>query len=513
MKRYRACAALSLVLPLAACRSAAGPAPEPAALRPGAEPALSTTPTGAEAPAAAPGSAPRAGALELGDPYFPGLGNGGYEVEHYDLALDLELDSDALEGVATLRLRALHDLERFSLDLYGFEVTGVTLDGAPVSFERNAPVLGPRGERAQSTELLIEPATPLTRDAQFVVAVSYEGEPGARPDPSVPFLPGTGWQRLESGVYVMSECIGAAGWFPCNDHPRDKASFAFRVTVEEPYTAAANGLLREVVDHGERRTFVFDAPDPMATYLATLCVAEFAKLEQTGPRGIPVTTYHPPEASEEELEPFRRQPEVLEFLETRFGPYPFVAAGAVVAHEGLPGALECQTLAVYGRGLPIEVVVHELAHQWYGDCVSPDLWRDMWLNEGFASYSEWLWAEHEGGPEAYEREVRSAYRGLRDRKVGSPFDPGVASVFSARVYTRGAMVLHGLRREVGDESFFRILRSWGEAHHDGNASTADFTAHAAQVAGRDLTGFFDDWLYAPVTPEVAVYEEPAPSGG
>jgi len=511
MERFAAPVSLLLALALAACRSASAPATPPATPESSLPPAT-TAPEPASEPALSP-VAPRAGALEIGDPYYPGLGNGGYEVEHYDLTLDLELDSDALEAVATLRLRALHDLERFSLDLYGFEVSSVTLDGAPVRFERNEPVLGPRGERARPTELLIEPVTPLASGAQFVVAVAYEGEPGPRPDPAVPFLPGTGWQRLESGVYVMSECIGASGWFPCNDHPRDKATYGFRVTVEEPYTAAANGLLREVIDHGERRTFVFDAPDPMTTYLATLCVAEFGKFEQEGPRGIPVTTYHPPEASEEELEPFRRQPEVLEFLETRFGPYPFVAAGAVVAHEGLPGALECQTLAVYGRGLPIEVVVHELAHQWYGNCVSPDLWRDMWLNEGFASYSEWLWAEHEGGSEAYESEVRSAYGQLRGAKVGSPFDTGVGAVFSARVYTRGAMVLHGLRREVGDETFFRILRTWVEAHHNDNASTADFTAHAAREAGRDLTAFFDAWLFAPVTPEVAAYEEPAPAGG
>jgi aminopeptidase N len=463
------------------------------------------------APATASVAAPEAhagqhGARELGDPYFPGAGNGGYDVEHYDLALELELDSDELEGVATLRVRALVDLASFSLDLYGLEVTRVTIDGAEARFERNEPVPGPRGEAARSTELIVHPSAPRPAGSTFSVAVTYEGEPGPRPDPAVPFLAGTGWQRLESGAYVMAECIGASGWFPCNDHPRDKATYSFRISVEKPYTAAANGLLVEVLDEGERRTFAFDAPDPMAAYLATLNAAEFELIEDTGPRGIPVTTYHPPGASEAELAPFRRQPEVLAFLEEKFGPYPFVAAGAVIAHEGLPGALECQTLAVYGRGLPIEVVVHELAHQWYGDCVSPDLWQDMWLNEGFATYSEWLWAEHVGGAAGYERAARDAYRQLRERGVGSPFDPGVSAVFSARVYTRGAMVLHGLRREVGDETFFRTLKTWVEQHHDGNASTADFTAHAAAIAGRDLASFFDAWLYSPVTPEVVDYE-------
>ncbi|MEQ1894688.1 MAG: M1 family metallopeptidase, partial [Planctomycetota bacterium] len=381
--------------------------------------------------------------------------------------------------------------------------------GAEARVERNEPVPGPRGAPPRSTELVVHAPQVLAAGARFTVTVAYEGEPGPRPDSAVPFLKGTGWQRLESGVYVMSECIGASGWFPCNDHPRDKATYSFRVSVEEPYTVAANGLLKEVLEEGERRTFVFDAPDPMATYLVTLNAAEFELIHASGPRGIPLTTYHPPGASEQELEPFRRQPEVLEFLESVFGPYPFVAAGAVIAHEGLPGALECQTIPVYGRGLPIEVVVHELAHQWYGDCVSPDLWRDMWLNEGFASYSEWLWTEHELGRAAYRSQAHDAYRELRARGVGSPFDPGVEAVFSGRVYTRGAMVLHGLRQEVGDETFFRILQSWPVAHRGGNASTAQFTSHAAVVAGRDLAPFFEAWLFAPVTPEIAEFESGA----
>jgi aminopeptidase N len=493
---------------LLACRAA------PPSGAPGPAPALAEAPR-VEAQASAPELAPTdgAGALELGDPYYPGLGNGGYEVEHYDLALDLVLDSDELTGLVTLRANALQALARFSLDLYGLEVTAVTVDGVAARFERNEPVPGPRGAPPRSTELIVHAPEVLAAGASFTVAVAYEGEPGPRPDPAVPFLKGTGWQRLESGVYVMAECIGASGWFPCNDHPRDKATYSFRVSVEQPYTVAANGILKEVLEEGERRTFVFDAPDPMATYLVTLNAAEFALIHATGPRGIPVTTYHPPLASEEELEPFRRQPEVLEFLETVFGPYPFVAAGAVVAHEGLPGALECQTIPVYGRGLPLEVVVHELAHQWYGDCVSPDLWRDMWLNEGFATYSEWLWVEHELGSAAYRGHALDAYRQLRARGVGSPFDPGVEAVFSGRVYTRGAMVLHGLRQEVGDEVFFRILKSWVESRRNGNASTAQFTAHAAEVAGRDLAPFFEAWLYAPVTPEVAEFEPAAPAPG
>ena len=455
-----------------------------------------------------------AGALEIGDPYFPGLGNGGYDVEHYALELELDFDTDEIQARATLRARALADLASFSLDLYGLEVEGVLVGGQPARFERPPPVPAADGKPSKPSELVIHPAAPLARDASFEVEVRYSGSPDVRPDASVAaFLPGVGWSRTESGVYVISECTGASSWFPCNDHPRDKATYDFRVTVEKPYTVAANGILREVVEAGEKRTFVFASGDPMASYLVTVSVAEFEVLSAEGPRGIPVRIYHPVDASEEELADFRRQPEVLAFLETVFGPYPFEAAGGVIAYESIGGALECQTIPVYGRGCNLEVIVHELAHQWFGDAVSPDLWRDMWLNEGFANYAGWLWDEHVGGEDAYLDGVRGAYHQLRRRKVGSPFDPGVERVFSGRVYTRGAMVLHGLRAEVGDETFFRVLQSWAAENRHGNGSTGGFVRHAAKVAGRDLTAFFDAWLYSAVTPELPEFgpSEPEPS--
>lgn len=449
-----------------------------------------------------------AGALEIGDPYFPGLGNGGYDVEHYDLVLDLDMASDELAAEVTVRARALQELTSFSLDLYGLEVHAVRVDGQEARFERTSPPPGTGRDKKpfKSGELVVHPAQPLAAGALFETTVRYSGAPAVRPDPSVGFLPGVGWDRKESGVYVVSECIGASSWYPCNDHPSDKATYSFRVTVEKPYTAAANGLLQEISEQDDTRTFVFAARAPMASYLVTLNVAEFGVLAAEGPRGLPIRTYHPIDASELELEPFRRQAEVLAFLETVFGPYPFDSAGAVIAYENLGGALECQTLPVYSRGCGVQVIVHELAHQWYGDCVSPALWRDIWLNEGFASYAEWLWDEHEFGKPAYEGKAHEAYRRLRRGKTGSPFDPGAARVFSGRVYTRGAMVLYGLRGEVGDETFFRILKTWVETQHDGNASTEDFVQHATQTTGRDLTSFFDAWLFGELTPEIPAWE-------
>jgi aminopeptidase N len=442
------------------------------------------------------------GATGIGDPYFPELGNGGYDVEHYALVLDVEMDADELQAEATIRAQATQDLARFSLDLYGLEVASVTVDGAEARFERPAVPPGEDGKPALPTELVIWPAQALASGATFETRVKYSGSPGPRPDPSVPFMPGVGWLRAESGVYVVSECIGASSWYPCNDHPRDKATYSFRVTVDPPWIAAANGILREVVESDDERTYVFEMADPMASYLATLNVAEFGVLALEGPRGIPMTTYHPKDATEEELAPFKRQREVFEFLESRFGPYPFQAAGAVLSYESLGGALECQTLPVYSRGSGLGTIVHEIAHQWFGNSVSLTVWPDIWLNEGFATYAEWIYSERHGGQTAQqsfdEVYAEPATDSIWTRPPGNVGGPQF--LFSGTVYARGAATLQALRVKIGDKAFFRLLRDWYAKNRDGNVTTADFVKLAEKRGGTQLDAFFDTWLYQPTKP-------------
>jgi len=429
----------------------------------------------------------------IGDPYFPDLGGGGYDTRHYDLVLEVDMQSRAIEAVATLSCTALDSLSSFNLDFQGLKVSSLAVDGEAAEFLR------------EGRELTVTPAEPLAQDAEFLVRVAYAGIPVPVVDSSSP-VGGVGWCSFESGVYVTSQVVGAASWFPCNDHPLDKATYSITVTAPKPYTVAANGRLVEEVDLEDRRRFTFRAARPMATYLVTVNIAEFEVIEEQGPRGLPIRTYHPVGASPRELAPFRRQGEILEFLETRFGPYPFESAGAVIAYEFLGFALETQTLVVYGRGMTEEIIVHELAHQWFGDCVSTASWKDIWLNEGFATYAEHLWTEHERGAEAAEYRARRTYQRLRRRRVGPPADPGVRQLFSDRTYQRGAWVLHCLRREVGDEVFFAILREWVRAHRDSAASTEDFIALCEARAERELDDFFAGVLYAAVIPPDARYE-------
>ena len=445
-------------------------------------------PRRADGAPASPSNGPRAGAPGLGDPLYPLLGNGGYDVQHYDLALEVTVESGLLEGFAKITAVAEHGLTSFNLDLYGLDVDAVYVDDRVAEFWQ------------EETELVVEPAEPIAAGTTFVVGVAYGGVPQVRPDPGVPFVPGVGWWRQPSGIYVLSECAGAQSWFPCNDHPLDKATLGMSVTVEEPYVVAANGLLLEEVDHGDRRTFTFLASDPMATYLATVNIAEFDVEVSEGPGGLPLRLYAPTDSTDEELAEFERTPEMLAHFSELFGPYPFECYGAVISYESLGGALETQTIPVYSRGSDESTLAHEMVHQWFGDYVSPARWEDLWLNEGFATYGSYLWEEHLN-PEQARQQKLSTYAIV----LSQEFPPPVATehpVFNGSVYMRGAWILHGLRDEVGDETFFRILRTWIEAKGGGNATTDEFLAHCDEIAGRSLEAFFDGALRAEVIPRV-----------
>jgi Peptidase family M1 domain/Peptidase M1 N-terminal domain len=212
----------------------------------------------------------------------------------------------------------------------------------------------------------------------------------------------------------------------------------------------------------------------------------------------------PPSIAEAAARALSRQPEVVEFLSGVYGRYPFAVGGGIVDDtDAFAFALETQTRPVYSTLFfdhPLkpadEVVVHELAHQWTGDSVTPALWRDLWLSEGFATYAEWLWSEHRGRESAQE-----IYESVLSRPADDPFwsvvvaDPGVEALFDTPVYARGAGTLHALRLEIGDAAFFDLLQTWTSRYAGKNATTAQFVALAEEVSGEELSPLFDAWLF------------------
>jgi aminopeptidase N len=379
-------------------------------------------------------------------------------------------------------------------------------------------------------------------------------------------------------IFTLGAPSGNRFWYPVNEHPSDKATYSARYTVPEPYVVEGNGSLVATIDNGQTTTFAWESRDPIASYLVILHAGLLEVEELEGPHGLPIRLSFAPNVPESQREMLRRMPQMVAFAESVFGPYPFESIGGTVTSTRQTLALETQTLPIYGslgdsrdaevsaRRLDIfEVtVVHELAHQWFGDSVSVQTWQDIWLNEGFSSYAEALWLEKTRGEEARDELLDEFYRdnasaarwsmpgaldGLTGADVldglaavggppddpcygetlgvapdafdavpagemiaalaacgvpteffpGQPVltgDPGGPHLFSyTSIYGRGALTVHALRLEIGDEAFFTLVRAWTTRHSNGNAATVDFTRLAEEISGQDLDAFFDAWLF------------------
>ncbi len=444
----------------------------------------------------------------VGDPYFPNAGNGGYDVENYDIDLKVEVLDNYLEGHSVMTATALQDLSRFNLDLHGLQVDEIKVNGAPAEYARH------------DGELEITPDQVLPKGDKFTVDVHYKGRPKPIASPSTPFP--LGWMSYGDGTFVVSEPTGAPSWFPTNDHPSDKATYTIRVTVPQPYTAVANGTLQDVIQaDASHKTYVWKEDKPMASYLATVLTGEYERYDSVSPKGVPLRFYIPPDLKERAAEDWKRTGEIVDFFSDKFGPYPFDNYGGVVVDLEFPGALETQTIPVFGGksvpgdGTGEDVMAHELAHQWFGNSVSVRRWKDIWLNEGFATYASLLWLEHSRGEEAFESKIRAAYAFVSKVPLERPIaDPGPKGMLGPAVYIRGALALHALRHEVGDDKFFEILRSYTQQFRDSNAQIEDFEQLACRVSGKDLRPLFEEWLRSTDVPPLPGYEprsgEPIP---
>ncbi|WP_093616455.1 M1 family metallopeptidase [Streptomyces indicus] len=444
------------------------------------------------------------GAAGLRDPYFRLLGNGGYDVTHYALDLSYDPEEHHLTGEAVITAKATQDLSAFNLDLAGLDVESVSVGDKPARFNRAAD------------ELTIRPDDELPEGRTFTTRVAYSGAPETITDED-----GSeeGWLPTDEGALALGEPAGSKAWFPGNHHPSDKAAYDIEITVPEGLTAVSNGELTSTKTAAGRTAFTWHSAEPMASYLATVAIGPYetktyktktykTKTHETKSsateKDLPVLTAVDPAEAEQSADVLERLPEILTWSEEYFGPYPFSSTGAIVAPEGSAGyALETQTRPVFPGAPDTELMVHELAHQWYGNSVTPKTWQDMWLNEGFATYAEWLWAEDHDGDTAQET-FDDAYAAPADDELWAfpPAEPTDASVISADpVYTRGAMVLHKLRETVGDDTFFALIKDWAAEHRHGNADTEDFTAFAEQQAGEDLDTVWGPWLYGDGKPK------------
>lgn len=540
---------------------------------------------------------PSPGSYGLGDSYYPHLGNGGYDVQSYFIDLEVDMDINSISGSTIIIAQATQDLNQLNLDFIGLEISEILVNGQVIQYEREL------GE-------LILASISIAEGQIFEIKITYAGTPGEGIDTSKLDAFELGWGYYGEGVYVAGEPSGSSTWYPVNEHPSDKALYKFEITVAEPFDVAANGLLQEVRQGDGVRTFVWEAEDPISSYLVTIAIANFDIEEEIGPNGVVIRNYFEESIASFTRNNFDDQSAMIALFNDLFGPYPFEAYGVVVHDLDLGFALETQTLSVFGRSFTnTEVVSHELAHQWFGNSVTLASWKDIWLNEGFATYASVLWSEFNSSPAIAEETLKSMYedmapgepvyeisrndlaRGLINLLPGDqsfpleasktalhgmftgfvpeeeltasiealinqelslddfevfisnlslrnfslpssrfatffndlsldelsfefqakyppPGDPGANNLFSRSVYQRGALTLHALRLEIGDEAFFNTLRAFFEKFANSNASTADFIAVAEDISGDELNEFFDAWLYQsqiPDMPELDLY--------
>jgi aminopeptidase N len=470
--------------------------------------------------ASAEGHRPMPGAPGIGDPYFPLDGNGGYDVGNYDLDLRYDPASDRLSGVATITARANQDLSRFNLDFEGLQIRTVSVDRERARWSR------------EGGELTIRPQEPIGAGQHVTVRISYAGVPQTIEDPLIGV---SGFIHTDDGALVAGEPDAAATWFPANDHPRDAATFDIDITVPEGLQALSNGVLAGRHTDDGWTTWSWRPEEKMATYLTTLAIGHF-DLRKYEEDGIRFWDALDPDLSSFVLDPenpdapsvgeiaeasLAREPEIIDFLEEFAGPYPFEASGGIVDDFQLQFALETQTRPVYSPFFFTDafsgdiVLVHELSHMWFGDDVRVRAWRHIWLNEGPATYMEWLWLERQGVVTA--QEIFDGLAGIPAEEEGfwgvKTGDPGPEDLFDTpAVYLRGGMTLHALRMEVGDDVFFRILENWAQQRSGTAASTPEFIALAERESGRQLDELFRTWLFTSGKPAGLPDEPPPPPG-
>ena len=409
------------------------------------------------------------------------------DILKYELSLDLYPEEKLLIAQAIITGKVLDDnLNSIDLNFYdNFKITKLTINGEETDYENVGKRLSVPFNSSSGPE--------------FILEVNYSGTPKKAGLEGFVF----GKRNGTSVVYNLSEPNFASSWFPCNDIPFDKTILDISITNDSSMVSVSNGVLVDVVTKGDRRTYKWRTEYPISTYLVSIYSStyEYFSEEYVSLDGIDtmrVEYYVLPDKLEKAKVDFSTHIQMLEIFAEMFGEYPFIKEKYGVAEFlWYAGAMEHQTITgvssnmIGGKMFFESILVHELAHQWWGNAVGPKSWKDIWLNEGFATYSEALYYEAVSGAEALQSTMMSKYSSNFSGSLGEPGP----FLFTRTIYDKGAWVLHMLRWEIGDSSFFSLLREYYETYKYSNASIADFKFLCEKVSGKNLDKFFEQWVY------------------
>ncbi|MDQ2955861.1 MAG: M1 family metallopeptidase [Actinomycetota bacterium] len=443
---------------------------------------------GVTGPAAAtPASRPVFGAAGAGDPYHPEDGNGGYEVDHYDVSVRYNPATHQLQGVARITATATETLKGFNLDLLGLTVDAVLVNSA----------LAPN-HRESAHELVIRPHAVLASGQRFTVTVVYHGVP----DPN-----GAWYYSPSGGAFAVGEPEAASSWFPVNETTRDKATFALHATVPTGWSVVSNGLPGKGASQAGWSTFNWRESTPITGYLTTIVIDHFTYLSQKRSNGMPILSAFAP-GTQANLPVEKLVPQILDFEESLFGKYPIDTGGGIYEYGPFSAGLETQGRSFYmiAEGqtgtATVRNVVHENAHQWWGDSVSLQNWSDICLNECVAAYTEDLWSAAKDGLDldAQYRSVVAQNLTNTDFWSAKLRDDGVDSEMFNAVYYRGPLFMHALRHQVGDSAFFAALKAFPSMHRNSTATLQQLLQLLEQKSGQDLSAFAHAWLDSTTIP-------------
>jgi aminopeptidase N len=427
------------------------------------------------------------------DPYYPSVGVTSVDVLHYGLDLRWDDTDGVLSGTATIRFRATRQESAVALDLgQPLQVSEVRLDGHVVASTHHHNVLRMKTAR-------------LGRHSRHTLTITYSGHPQpVRAPTNRSDIPRVGWTTTGDGqAWSTQEPFGAFTWYPVNDHPSDKAFYDITLRTKKAWHGVTDGQLRSDKVVGNERVMRWHLGSPAASYLIALDIGPYRAYSDTGPHGLPITYWVRPE-DRWELKYLRRTPTVLKWLESRLGRYPFAELGVVMSPTR--SAEETQTMVTMGVGVlsasyGVSDLAHELAHQWYGDEVTPDNWPDLWMNESFAMYIQIRWeAAHHVESIGQWRSYLNHYDQQFRRNDGPPGEYHKRQFAENSVYYCGALMLDRLHSMLPTAVFAKVLRDWPRLHRFGSVHRSEWVGYLDRITGRNVTSFVHQWLDSPTTP-------------
>ena len=416
----------------------------------------------------------------------------GFDVLNYDITIFINDQTHYIEGTVVATVVAEENLSQIQYELESLDVNEILVNGENADYTYTNGIITIFLDNIAAGE-------------EFTTSVSYSGYPVLSND-----IYHLGMIFGSNYVFTLSDPSGCRWWWPAYDHPWDKAEVDFHVTMRDDWLVACNGIRTSIVDNGDgTKTHNWEGENPMATFLPCITAANFLEINQNF-NEVPIQNFVTATYYNAAVEDFSNLPFMMQVFSEKYGYYPFEKYGNAVVPMVTFGAMEHQTMTTLGVSYingnhgGETTIAHELSHQWFGNCLTPLTWKDVWLSEGFATYSEAVYTEAWQGFEAMVNYVRNNIQNYYKNWAGSNsytvYDPSYNNYFTPATYEKPASVLHMLRLLVGDETFFQILQTYFQTYHNQNVVTSEFQEICEQVSGLDLEQFFRQWIYEPGLP-------------